>query len=125
MVKAHAAKINGDRHMEVWGTGKPRRELLYVDDAADAMVYLMKAYSGEAQINVGTGTDVTIAELAVLIRDIVGFDGGVRYISDKPDGMPIKRLDVTRLNGLGWTAGTDLRDGIERTYAWYLAQSRS
>ena len=85
----------------------------------------MKTYSGEAQINVGTGTDVTIAELAGLICDIVGFDGGVRYISDKPDGMPIKRLDVTRLNELGWASSTDLRDGAARTYAWYLGQLQS
>ena len=92
-------------------------------DAADAMVHLMKTYSGEAHINVGTGADITIAELVELICDIVGFNGGVRYISEKPDGAPVKRLDVTRLNALGWKANTDLRDGIARTYAWYAAQS--
>ena len=123
IAKAHAAKRNGDAFMEVWGTGKPRREFLYVDDAADAMVHLMKTYSGEAHINVGTGADITIAELVELICDIVGFNGGVRYISEKPDGAPVKRLDVTRLNALGWKANTDLRDGIARTYAWYAAQS--
>ena len=123
IAKAHAAKRNGDAYMKVWGTGKPRREFLYVDDAADAMVHLMKTYSGEAHINVGTGADITIAELVELICDIVGFNGGVRYISEKPDGAPVKRLDVTRLNALGWKANTDLRDGIARTYAWYAAQS--
>ena len=122
MVKAHAAKMDGDADIEVWGTGKPRREFLHVDDAADAMVHLMKHYSGEAHINVGTGADITIAELAELICDIVGFDGVVRYISDKPDGTPVKRLDVSRLKEIGWTAKADLRDGIERTYAWYVAQ---
>ena len=122
MVKVHAAKMNGDADIEVWGTGKPRREFLHVDDAADAMVHLMKHYSGEAHINVGTGADITIAELAEMICDVVGFDGGVRYISDKPDGTPVKRLDVTRLKEIGWTASADLRDGIERTYAWYVAR---
>ena len=122
MVKVHAAKMNGDADIEVWGTGKPRREFLHVDDAADAMVHLMKHYSGEAHINVGTGADITIAELAEMICDVVGFDGGVRYISDKPDGTPVKRLDVTRLKEIGWTAKTDLRDGIVRTYAWYVAR---
>jgi len=123
IAKAHAAKMNGDADMEVWGTGKPRREFLYVDDAADAIVHLMKYYSDDAHINVGTGADVTIAELAEIIRTVTGFEGGVRYITDKPDGTPVKRLDVTRLNALGWKAKTDLRDGIERTYAWYAVQS--
>ncbi len=122
MVKAHAAKMNGDADIEVWGTGKPRREFLHVDAAADAMVHLMKHYSGEAHINVGTGADITIAELAAMVCDVVGFDGGVRYLSDTPNGTPVKRLDVTRLKELGWTASADLRDGIERTYAWYVAQ---
>ncbi len=121
MVKAHVAKMSGDADIEVWGTGKPRREFLHVDDAADAMVHLMKHYSGEAHINVGTGDDITIAELAEMICDIGGFDGVVRYISDKPDGTPAKRLDVTRLNTLGWTAKTGLRDGLAQTYAWYVA----
>ena len=123
IAKAHAAKMNGDADMEVWGTGKPRREFLYVDDAADAIVHLMKYYSDDAHINVGTGTDISIAELAEIIRTVTGFEGGVRYITDKPDGTPVKRLDVTRLNALGWKAKTGLRDGIERTYAWYAVQS--
>ena len=123
IAKAHAAKMNGDADMEVWGTGKPRREFLYVDDAADAIVHLMKYYSDDAHINVGTGTDISIAELAEIIRTVTGFEGGVRYITDKPEGTPVKRLDVTRLNALGWKAKTGLRDGIERTYAWYAVQS--
>jgi GDP-L-fucose synthase len=123
IAKAHAAKMNGDADMEVWGTGKPRREFLYVDDAADAIVHLMKYYSDDAHINVGTGADISIAELVEIIRTVTGFEGGVRYITDKPDGTPVKRLDVTRLNALGWKAKTDLRDGIERTYAWYAAHS--
>ena len=123
IAKAHAAKMNGDAYMEVWGSGKPRREFLYVAAAADAMVHLMKTYSGEAPINVGTGADISIAELAELISAVVGYEGGIRYDSAKPDGAPVKRLDVTRLNALGWTANTDLRDGIARTYAWYAARS--
>jgi len=122
IAKAHAAKMNGDADMEVWGTGKSRREFLHVDDAADAMVHLMKYYSGEGHINVGTGADITIAELAELISAVVGYNGGIRYIADKPDGTPVKRLDVSLLKELGWMAKTDLRDGIERTYAWYVAQ---
>ena len=122
IAKAHAARIDGAPHLEVWGTGKPRREFLYVDDAADAMVHLMKHYSGEEHVNVGTGTDIAIAELAVLVCEVVGFDGELRYVTDKPDGTPVKRLDVSRLTALGWRAKTGLRDGIERTYAWYLDQ---
>ena len=108
LAKAHAAKMNGDAYMKVWGTDKPRREFLYVADAADAMVHLMKTYSGEAHINVGTGADILIAELAELISAVVGYEGGVRYDSEKPDGAPFKRLDVTRLDALGWKANTDL-----------------
>lgn len=122
MAKAHAAKIEGRRNLEVWGTGKPRREFLHVDDAADACVFLMKNYSGEGHVNVGTGADIPIAELAQLICDIVGYKGEIAYLSDKPDGTPVKRLDVSLLSGLGWDAKIGLREGIERTWRWYLAE---
>ena len=123
IAKAHAAKFAGDTDLEVWGSGKPRREFLHVDDAADACVFLMKHYSGDGHINVGSGTDIAIAELAATICEIVGFEGGLRYLSDKPDGAPVKRLDVSRLAELGWTAKTGLRDGIADTCEWYLAHA--
>ena len=123
IAKAHAAKIADAPDLEVWGTGKPRREFLHVDDAADAATFLMKHYSAEDHVNVGTGDDIPIAELAKLVCDIVGFAGGPRYLSDKPDGTPVKRLDVSRLAEIGWTARIGLRDGISSTYEWYLANA--
>jgi GDP-L-fucose synthase len=123
IAKAHAAKTGGLPDLEVWGTGTPRREFLHVDDAADACVFLMKRYTGDAHVNVGTGADIAIADLAEMVCDIVGFEGGLRYLSDKPDGTPVKRLDVARLTGLGWTAKTGLREGIIETYEWYLANA--
>jgi GDP-L-fucose synthase len=122
IAKAHAAKQEDRETLEVWGTGTPRREFLHVDDAADACVFLMKRYSGEAHVNVGTGTDIPIAELAALVCEIVGFKGDISYLTDKPDGTPVKRLDVKRLAELGWTAGIELIEGIELTYQWYLSQ---
>ena len=121
IAKAHAAKISGASALEVWGTGKPRREFLHVDDAADACVFLMKHYSGEEHVNVGTGSDIPIGELAALVSEIVGFEGSIAYQSDKPDGTPVKRLDVSKLAALGWTAGIGLREGVARTYEWYLS----
>jgi len=118
--KAHEAKVSGQAAMEVWGSGTPRREFLYVDDCADALVHLMKTYSGEAQINVGVGTDVTIQELAETVVRVVGFTGSIQYDISKPDGTPRKLLDVSRLAELGWRAHTDLEAGLRRTYDWYL-----
>jgi GDP-L-fucose synthase len=123
IAKAHAAKIEGRSSLEVWGTGKPRREFLHVDDAADACVFLMKDYSDAGHVNVGTGADIPIGELATLICDIVGYEGELTYLSDKPDGTPVKRMDVSFLSGLGWDARIGLREGIEETYRWYLDQA--
>ena len=123
IAKAHIAKRDRAPYLEVWGTGKPRRELMHVEDAADAMVFLLKRYSGDAQINVGIGADITIAELVALLREVVGYDGEIRYRPDKPDGTPAKRLDVSRLHALGWTAKIGLREGLERTYRGHLANS--
>lgn len=120
MVKAHLAKQSGAPEMMVWGSGKPRRELMYVDDLADALVHLMKVYSDEPHVNVGTGEDVTIDELARLVCEVVGYRGALRYDGSKPDGTPRKLLDVSRLRSLGWTAKTPLRDGLARTYDFYL-----
>ena len=122
--KAHEAKVSGQAAMEVWGSGTPRREFLYVDDCADALVHLMKTYSGEAQINVGVGTDLTIQELAETVVRVVGFTGSIAYDTSKPDGTPRKLLDVSRLAELGWRAHTDLEEGLRRTYDWYLANMR-
>jgi GDP-L-fucose synthase len=120
IAKAHQAKTSGAPSINVWGSGKPRRELLYVDDLADALVHVMKTYSDESHVNVGTGEDVTIDELAQTVCEVVGFKGGRRYDSDKPDGAPRKLLDVGRMNALGWRAKTPLRDGLARTYDFYL-----
>ena len=122
MAKAHQAKMAGAPAITVWGSGSPRRELLYVDDLADALVHLMKAYSDEWHVNIGTGEDVTIDELARTVCEVVGFQGERRYDASKPDGAPRKLLDVSRLNALGWHAQTPLRDGLARTYDFYRNQ---
>ncbi|MFY7864472.1 GDP-L-fucose synthase family protein [Roseateles sp.] len=114
--KAHEAKLRGDTDLVVWGTGTPRREFLYVDDLADACIHLMKqGYAGEL-VNIGTGEDVSIAELAQSVMEVVGFEGRVRFDTSKPDGTPRKLLDVSRLASLGWSAKTELQDGIQRAY---------
>ena len=120
VAKIHRAKADGLEAVEIWGTGKPRREFLYVDDLADALIFLVKYYSDEAPINVGTGTDVTIGELARMIAEVVGFEGGFRFNPERPDGTPRKLLEVSRLKSLGWATKTDLRDGLAKTYAWFL-----
>ena len=121
IARAHAAKQEGRAALQVWGTGTPRREFLHVDDAADACVFLMKHYSAEGHVNVGTGADIPIGELAALVCEIVGFEGEIAYLADKPDGTPVKRLDVSKLADLGWTASTGLREGIRQTCKWYRA----
>lgn len=121
LVKIDCAKREGASEVAVWGSGRPRREFLHVDDAADALVHLMKAYSGEKHVNVGAGEDVTIAELATLIAKVVGYRGGFRFDTSKPDGTPRKLLDVARLAALGWRATIGLEEGLRRTYVWYCA----
>ena len=115
--KAHDAKTRGDAEYVVWGSGTPRREFLYVDDLADACVFLMEAGYDGPLLNVGTGEDVTISQLAETVMDVVGFDGRIVYDRSKPDGTPRKLLDVERLAALGWKARTTLHDGIVRAYA--------
>lgn len=115
----HDAKLSGERTVVVWGTGTPRREFLFVDDCADALIFLLQSYSEAETINVGTGVDVTIAELAQLVADIVGYHGDIVFDSTRPDGTPRKLLNVERLKQCGWRAQTDLRFGIEATYTWY------
>ena len=105
----------------IWGSGTPRREFLYVDDLADALVFLMERYSGEQHVNVGCGEDLPIAELATLVAEAVGFEGTFRYATDRPDGMPRKLLDISRLTALGWSPRTPLRIGLAETYRSFLA----
>jgi GDP-L-fucose synthase len=118
--KFHEAKQQGAAEVTVLGTGTPRREFLHADDLADAAVLLMRLPTQHSLINVGVGLDVTISELAELIRDIVGFKGRIRFDPAKPDGTPRKLLDVSRLHSLGWRAKVPLREGVEATYRWYL-----
>lgn len=118
--KFHECKAGGGRTVTIWGTGRPRRELLYVDDLADACLFLLEHYDEIEPINVGTGHDVSIAELADLVREIVHPAAEIEFDATKPDGVPRKLLDVSRLHELGWRHRVELRDGIERTCQWYL-----
>jgi len=118
--KVHEAKEGRASEVEVWGTGKPRREFLHVDDLADACLFLMRNYDGDGWVNVGWGRDETIAELADTIRRVVGFTGSLRFDSSKPDGTPRKLLDTTRLAALGWAPKIGLEAGIRSTYEWFL-----
>ena len=119
--KAHEAKLRGDKEYVVWGSGTPMREFLYVDDMADACVFLMEQGVGSDLYNVGTGSDVTIRTLAETVMAVVGFEGDIVFDRGKPDGTPRKLLDVSRMRDLGWTASTTLQDGITRAYASYLS----
>jgi GDP-L-fucose synthase len=119
--KAHEAKIRNDNKLIVWGSGKPRREFLHVDDLASACLLLLEKYDSPEIINVGSGEDVTIRELAELICDVVGFDGELVWDTTKPDGTPRKLLDTTKIRALGWQATIPLRQGIAQTYEWFLA----
>jgi len=119
--KFHEAKINGDVEVVLWGTGQPRREFLHVDDLADASVFLMNNYSSTDIVNVGTGEDISIFDLAVMVREVVGWSGKIVHDLSKPDGTPRKLMDVTRLTALGWKAQIGLRDGIEQTYEAYAS----
>ena len=118
--KAHQAKRAGDASFTLWGTGSPRREFLHVDDCADALVWLMKTYSGLEPVNVGSGEDVTILDLARLVAEVVGFTGDIVTDPSKPDGAPRKLMAADRLRGLGWAPSIGLRDGIASVYAWLL-----
>jgi len=120
--KFHEAKMGGDKSVEVWGTGTPRREFLYVDDLADACLFLMNRYEGNDIINVGVGKDQSIRELAEMISKIVGFEGDLRFDHTKPDGTPLKLLDVSKLIALGWQAQMPLMEGLEKAYRWYFEQ---
>ena len=117
--KFHEAQRRGDGQVEIWGTGTPRREFLHVDDLADAVIFMLQNYDDEKIVNVGWGEDVTIRELAQMIKSAVGYRGGLTFDPSKPDGTPRKLLDVTRMNGLGWRPRIPLKAGIDSTYAWF------
>ena len=117
--KFHEAKLANSKSVSIWGSGKPRREFLHVDDLADACYFLMLNYSNADVVNVGWGKDISIAELADLVRNTVGFDGEILLDASKPDGTPRKLLDVSRLNELGWQPSISLQEGIQSTYEWF------
>jgi GDP-L-fucose synthase len=118
--KMHDAKVNGNRLVTMWGTGTPRREFLHVDDAARACLFLLDEYDEPEPINVGTGEDLTIRELAMTVKEIVGFEGDLVWDASKPDGTPRKQLDTHKINELGWKPTIGLTDGIRGTYEWFL-----
>ncbi len=123
LMKTHRAKVEGAASIEIWGTGSPRREFLYVEDLADALIHLVRHYSGEEHINIGYGSDLTIRELAETIAEVVGYDGRFDYDRSKPDGTPRKLMGSTCMAKLGWNAKTDLKTGLGEAYAWFLANA--
>jgi GDP-L-fucose synthase len=118
--KFHEAKVNNVSSVEIWGTGSPMREFLHADDLAEACYFLMQNYNEESMVNIGCGTDISIKDLALLIKKIVGFEGELKFDTSKPDGTPRKLMDVTKLSNLGWTAKIGLEEGISRTYKEYV-----
>jgi len=118
--KFHEARLNQSPTVTLWGTGKALREFLYVDDLADACLFLLREYSDPEIINIGVGKDLSIAELAGMVRDVVGFEGEIVYDASRPDGTPRKLVDTSKINSLGWQAKTALPKGIENTYRWFL-----
>lgn len=125
IMKIHAARVTGSPTVELWGSGAPKREFLFSEDLADACVFVMKNYSGELFLNVGTGREMTILELAEFIAQIAGWKGTFTFDRSKPDGMPRKVMDVSRLHALGWTAPTDFETGMRAAYRWYVENSAS
>lgn len=125
LVRAHLAKLTGDDSLVLWGTGTPLREFLYVDDLADALIFLMENYSEEGALNIGSGSEISIGELAKMICDVVAFSGHLEYDTDKPDGTLRKLLDGHRLDDMGWHAKVELQDGLVATYQWYLENTAS
>jgi GDP-L-fucose synthase len=120
IMKIHRAKESRADSVEIWGSGKPRREFLHVHDLADALVFLMERYSGESHVNVGWGEDLTVAELVKLVAETVGYPGGFRFDATKPDGAPQKLLDTAKLDAMGWRPRIQLREGLADAYRWYL-----
>ena len=124
MRRFHEAKINNDAEVIVWGTGSPRREFLHVNDMVDAVLYLMEHYSDEETVNIGVGGDISIKDVAEMVKAVVGFEGKLTFDTTKPDGTPRKLLDVSKLNQLGWYAKIPLKQGLPETYEWFLAHQK-
>ena len=122
--KVHEAKVNGDKNITIWGTGKALREFMYVDDLADALVHLMLNYSEEIHVNMGTGEEYSIKELTEIVKEVVGFKGEIKNDLSKPDGTPRKLLDVSRLEATGWKYKTSLKEGITKVYNWYVENNK-
>ena len=120
MRRFHDAKTNGDKDVTVWGTGSPKRDFLHVDDMANAVLYLMEHYSDEEAVNIGVGEDISIGDVARMMKSVVGFSGELNFDTSKPDGTPRKLLDVTKLHNLGWQASVQLEEGLQDTYKWFL-----
>jgi len=118
--KFHEAKVNGAPEVIVWGSGKPRREFCHVDDCAEALLFLMKSYDSSEIINIGVGSDLSIKELARLVKKIVGYTGKIIFDRSRPDGTPQKLVDISKISALGWRAKITLEDGVGETYNWYL-----
>jgi GDP-L-fucose synthase len=121
--RMHDARLANSPRVEIWGSGEPRREFIYVDDLADACIFVMQAYEGCEPINIGTGADCSVAELAQLVRDVVGYRGELVFDRGRPDGMPFKALDSSPLRAMGWSPRWSLRKGLEDTYAWFSSES--
>jgi GDP-L-fucose synthase len=119
--KAHEAKVEGRPELAIWGTGTPLREFLHVDDCADALVHLMKTYSSDSHVNVGSGHEISIADLALLVAKAVGFEGEIVFDASRPDGTPRKLMDSSRLFGTGWRPKIGLRQGVSETYRWFMS----
>jgi GDP-L-fucose synthase len=122
--KFHEAKQHKSPFVEIWGTGTPLREFMYADDLADACMFLMKEYDDKLFINIGTGEEVTIKELALLVKDVIGFSGDIKFDTSKPDGTPRKLMDSSRLHNLGWKHSTSLKEGLKKTYPFFLAANK-
>jgi len=122
--KFHEAKINNQSSVEVWGSGKPSRELLYVDDLAEACIFVMNNHNIKELVNIGTGVDIEIRKLAELVKKIIGFNGEIIFNTQMPDGTPRKLLDVSKINNFGWEAKTKLEDGIKKVYEWYVKEKK-
>lgn len=120
MVKFHKAKTQNLPYVELWGTGKPLREFLYVDDMAEACLYLMQNYDGSELVNIGSGEEISIRELAELIRDVVGYNGELVFDSSKPDGTPRRVLDNSKITSMGWKPKIDIKEGLRREYEYYV-----
>jgi GDP-L-fucose synthase len=125
IAKFHAAKKTGSNSVTVWGSGSPKREFLHSDDLASACLFLLEKYNEDTHINVGTGTDLSIKDLAQTIAEVIGFDGEIQFDNSKPDGTPRKLLDVSKLTALGWKSSIQLKDGIQRTYDWFTSHEAS